>query len=226
MARTGKIARLPHALREEVNRRLLDNQTSAVLLPWLNAQPEAIAIWEHEFEGMPASAENLSQWRQGGFADWKARTERVENLKTLSSFANELTQSGGHIADGAAAILSGQILEALEQAGNLVVTGGSDDAERDPNEGLIAMAKAVSSLQKSAAAKGKLALDREKADQSRERLQLDREKFETQTVTKFLQFAKQPEAIAILNSGKSQQIKMEALRALMFGKVTTEEVES
>jgi hypothetical protein len=219
MARTGKIARLPHALREEVNRRLLDNQSSAVILPWLNAHPDATAIWDRDFEGVPASAQNLSEWKLGGWKEWRERKDRVENLKTLSSFAHDLTRSGGHIADGAASILSGQILEALEQAGNLVVTGGTDDAEKDPNAGLVAMAKAVSSLQKAAHSKGKLELDREKSKQSAQRLKLDQQKFETQTAAKFLEWAKRPEAIAILNSGKSQQIKMEALRELMFGKV-------
>jgi len=217
--RSGKIARLPHVLREEVNVRLMDGQTSRVILPWLNKQPAAVAVWERDFEGVPASAQNLSEWKLGGWKEWRERKERVENLKTLSSFAHDLTKSGGHIADGAASILAGQILEALEQAGNLVVTGGSDDAEKDPNAGLVAMAKAVSSLQKSSVSKGKLDLDRERSKQNRERLNLDREKFETQTVSKFLEFAKKPAAIAILNSGKSQEVKMEAIRELMFGKV-------
>jgi hypothetical protein len=250
MARTGKIARLPHDLREEVCRRLLDNQTSAQLLPWLNAQAAAVALWEHEFEGQPANAENLSQWRHGGFREWKERRERVENLKTLSAFAHELTLSGGHVADGAAAVISGQILEALEQAGNLVATGGSDDAEKDPNAGLVAMARAVSTLQAGALSKRKLDLDvakaaqaaaqheqaagmaraklkleKAKTAQSAERLGLEREKFESQTVVKFMQFAKTPEALKILNSGTTQQVQMESLRELMFGPVLPSKTE-
>ena len=224
--RTGKIARLPHALREEVNVRLLNGETSAVILPWLNAHPDAQLIWDRDFEGVPASPQNLSEWKLGGWKDWRDRKDRVENLKTLSSFAHDLANSGGSIADGAASILAGQILEALEQAGNLVVTGGSDDAERDPNDGLIAMAKAVSSLQKSAAAKGKLELDKRKVTQKDRQLDLDQKKFELQTVQKFLEFAKRPEAMAILNSGKSQQIKMAELREMMFGPVKKKEVAS
>ena len=200
--------------------RLLDNQSSAVILPWLNQVPAAVAIWERDFEGVAASAQNLSEWKLGGWKEWRERKDRVENLKTLSSFAHDLTKSAGHIADGAASILAGQILEALEQAGNLVVTGGQDDAEKDPNAGLVAMAKAVSSLQKAAASKGKLELDQKRAKRDDERLKLDRQKFESQTVSKFMEFAKKPEAMAILNSGKSQDFKMAELRELMFGKVT------
>ena len=249
MARTGKIARLPHEIREELNLRLLDNQSSAVILPWLNAEPAAVLLWERDFEAMPASAENLSQWRSGGYREWSDRRERVENLKTLSRFAHDLTLSGGHVADGAAAVVSGQILEALEQMGNLVVTGGSDDAEKDPNAGLVAMARAVSTLQSGALAKRKLDLELAKnaravaqqehqvrlaksrhklelvkSAQSAERLGLEREKFESQTVAKFMEFAKSAAASKILNSGSTQQVQMDSLRELMFGPVLKTEV--
>jgi hypothetical protein len=215
--RTGKIARLPHSLREEINRRLLDGETSGTLLAWLNAEPEAVRIWEAHFEGVPASAENLSQWRMGGYRDWIGRNEKSEHLKTLTSFAVKVAKSGGSIADGAAAIIAGNILEALETVGNLVVTGGSDDAEKDPLEGLCSVANAVGSLQKGAAARGRLELDKKKVRLKEQAQQLDREKFESQTVSKFLEWARTPEAAAILDSGKSKEVVMADLRQLLFG---------
>jgi hypothetical protein len=215
--RTGKIARRPHALRDEVNRRLLDGQTSRVILGWLNKEPEAVTIWERDFEGVPASAQNLSEWKLGGWKEWRDRKERVENLKTLSSFASELAKAGGSIADGAASILSGQILEALEQAGNLAVTGGSDDAEKDPNDGLAKMAAAIASLQKATVSRGKLELDKKRVKQKDAQLALDRQKFETQSVSKFLEWARSPEAQAILDSGKPKDAILADLRSLMFG---------
>ena len=52
-------------------------------------------------------------------------------------FSIELVEaSGGKISDGASAIAAGQLMEAIENIGNLVVTGGSDDAEADPFKGL------------------------------------------------------------------------------------------
>ena len=223
MARQGKISRLPHALREAVNLRIHDNETAGVILSWLNAEKDAIRTWDMYFEGEAATPQNLSAWRAGGYAEWCGRKERTENLKTLSSFAMDLTKSGGHIADGAASILAGQILEALEQSANFAVTGGSDDAERDPADGLAdglaKMAGAVASLQKGALASEKLKLDRLKVSQKDRSLKLDREKFERQTVTKFLEWAKSPEAVAILDSGKPKHVQMDKLRELMFGKV-------
>lgn len=217
MARQGKIARLPHALRQLVNQRLLNGEAAATLLAWLNTQPAAIQAWALHFEGAPATPQNLSEWRQGGWKEWLSRNQRTEDLKTLSTFANDLAKSGGNIADGAAAILSGHILEALETLGNTVVTGGSDDAEADPSKGLASLAKAVSSLQKGTVAREKLDLDRQRVKAKREDQKLAREKFEKQTVEKFLQFAATKEAQAILNSGAKKTIQMAELRQLIFG---------
>jgi len=36
-SRTGKIARLPNEIREELNRRLRDGLDSAAILPWVNS---------------------------------------------------------------------------------------------------------------------------------------------------------------------------------------------
>jgi len=176
-----------------------------------------VATWDRDFEGVPASAQNLSEWKLGGWKEWRERKERIENLKTLSSFASDLTKAGGSIADGAASILAGQILEALEQAGNMAVTGGSDDADRDPNEGLAKMAAAIASLQKATVSRGKLELDKKRVKQSEQRLSLDRQKFESQTVSKFLEWARSPEAQVILDSGKSKDAILADLRTLMFG---------
>lgn len=198
--------------------RLLDGHSSRVILKWLNEHPEAVAVWDRDFEGVPASAQNLSEWKLGGWKEWRNRKDRVENLKTLSSFAHDLARAGGSIADGAASILSGQILEALEQAGNFAVTGGSDDAERDPNDGLAKMAAAVASLQKAQVSRGKLDLDRKRVKQKDRQLDLDTRKFETQTVSKFLEWARSPEAQAILDSGKPKDAILADLRSLMFGK--------
>jgi len=219
MARQGKIARLPHALREALNIRLQNGESAAAVLAWLNARPEAIRAWETYFDGNPAEAQNLSNWRSGGYAEWLARKDRTENLKTLSAFALDLTKSGGNIADGAASILAGQILEALEQGANMAVTGGSDDADKDPAAGVAKMAQAVAALQSSGVARSRLELDKRKVAQKDQALALDREKFERQTVTMFVEWAKSPEAVAILDSGKPKHVQMDKLRELMFGKV-------
>ncbi len=223
MARQGKIARLPHALREQVNVRLLNGESAATVLQWLNAQPAAVAVFKQLFNGEPATEQNLSNWRQAGYAEWLARREKTDSLKTLSAFALDLSKAaGGTIADGAAAITAGHLLEALEALPNLVVTGGSDDAEADPIKGLIGMANAVSKLQKGQAARDKIELDRRRVKQTDQQIALARDKFEKQTVSMFMKWAASKEAQAILTSGRPQRVQMTELRELMFGKLKSE----
>jgi len=69
-ARTGKIARLPHAIREQINQRLKAGETAPQVLAWLDTLPEVEAILKDEFGGRPISETNLAEWRRGGFAAW------------------------------------------------------------------------------------------------------------------------------------------------------------
>ena len=68
--RNGKIARLPLAIREELNARLRNGDNGNKLIVWLNGLTEAQAVLASEFDGKPLCKQNLSRWRKGGFADW------------------------------------------------------------------------------------------------------------------------------------------------------------
>ena len=69
MQRKGKIARLPIALRTELNQRLANNEDGAKLLNWLNAIPGVPAMLATDFAGEPITKQNLYEWRQGGFLE-------------------------------------------------------------------------------------------------------------------------------------------------------------
>jgi hypothetical protein len=71
MSRTGKIARLPRPLRDELNRRLENGEQGQKLLHWLNKQPEAKAVLAEDFGGRPLNAQNLTEWKQGGLREWR-----------------------------------------------------------------------------------------------------------------------------------------------------------
>ena len=105
--RTGKIARLPHAIREQLNRRLQDGQQAAPILKWLNALPRVRAILAAEFDRRsrsslsplpkgrepergvrssprwPISPQNLSEWKNGGYRDWQVRQDVLALAKNL-----------------------------------------------------------------------------------------------------------------------------------------------
>ncbi len=110
-ARTGKIARMPVAIRNDVNRRLFENESGARIVAWINDQPEALKILDDYFGEEPVTPQNLSEWRKGGFQDWLRRREEVERIKDLSEYCLRLGDAaGGSISDGSAAILGGKIM--------------------------------------------------------------------------------------------------------------------
>lgn len=79
VTRNGKIARLPHSARQELNRRLDEGEQGKKLVAWLNALPEAQAIVSAEFGGKPIREQDLSEWRQGGYRDWRRSRRRSKS---------------------------------------------------------------------------------------------------------------------------------------------------
>jgi hypothetical protein len=75
MARIGKIARLPKAVRAQLNTRLQDGAEGKQLADWLNSLPQVKERLAENFEGRPINEQNLSAWRQGGYKEWLARQE-------------------------------------------------------------------------------------------------------------------------------------------------------
>jgi hypothetical protein len=78
MARTGKIARLPRNIRDQLNHRLDDGESGVRLVEWLNGLPEVQAVLDQDFEGRPISEQNLTEWKQGGFLIWARHQETWE----------------------------------------------------------------------------------------------------------------------------------------------------
>jgi len=89
--RIGKIARLPRAVRQELNRRLHEGERGDRLTEWLNAQPEVQAVLAAEFDGRAINAQNLSDWKRGGYRDWIAQQEALELAERLGEDTAELT---------------------------------------------------------------------------------------------------------------------------------------
>lgn len=200
--RVGKIARLPASIRDEVCRRLHDGQSASQIIPWLHGMPEVLRVLDTHFGEEPISPQNLSEWRGGGYQDWLGRREKVENLKSLSSFAFDLAKAGGSVTEGAAAVAGGKILEFLETA------------EDDKVEGL---ARALASLRSSEASALRARTDVARLSQQGRALELYEQKFQRQTAEMFLKWAAKPEAQAILGSRETKTVQMEKLVQLMFG---------
>jgi hypothetical protein len=93
--RNGKIARLPRAVRERLNRRLRDGEEGKKLVVWLNELPEVKAVLAAEFGGKPIREQNLSEWKKGGYRDWLTHQESLEVAEKIAEEAIDWDAKGG-----------------------------------------------------------------------------------------------------------------------------------
>lgn len=69
MTRNGKIARFPKDIRGQLNHQLQDGEPGVRLVDWLNSLPDTHRVLATDFAGHESNEQNLSEWRQGGYAD-------------------------------------------------------------------------------------------------------------------------------------------------------------
>src|SRR5436190_54197 len=93
--RNGKIARLPKSIRDELNRRLANGERGTELVAWLNNLPEVQSVVAEQFNGKPVRAQNLSEWKHGGYKDWLNKQEAMELVRHLPAGARELKGADG-----------------------------------------------------------------------------------------------------------------------------------
>ena len=157
ITRVGKIARLPKAIRDEVNHRLLDGERAAPILEWLNAQPEVQAVLARWFAGRPINEQNLSQWRLGGFRHWVAHQFTSHQMLSLAEIAHDLApRTGRNITDQLAVqFISGCLL-------NLPDLTHADAHSPDELKRLQQVAELLNHLRRGDHQASKLSLERER----------------------------------------------------------------
>lgn len=109
---TGKIGRLPDALREEINGMIRDNCSAEQIITRL------------EVAGVKGvTAANVSAWKKYGYSKWEARQERLRDMEARRDFAMDLVReakaSGDEgmtlASDAASAMAIDHIMGVLEQ---------------------------------------------------------------------------------------------------------------
>lgn len=213
MARSGKIARLPDEIRDQLNERLLDGQAGSQILPWLNGLTEVKDRMVELFGGAEVNDANLSNWRSGGYQDWLDQKRESDEVKDLSSYLVKIAEDGKDIFAGASSVAAGKLYKIISQFD--VETVKVLLAEKPGS--LNAFLSSLANLQSTDLAKERLEHDRKKLEQAERQHELDIKKFETLAVGKFMEFAKSPEAQAIINQGGSKAVQMDLLKKLMFG---------
>ncbi len=94
--RNGKIARLPKEIREQLNRRLENGWRGKKLVDWLNALPEIKEVLREEFHGRAISEQNLSQWREGGYADWLRHQDTQGQIRWMVERSDDVDAAEGN----------------------------------------------------------------------------------------------------------------------------------
>jgi hypothetical protein len=206
-ALTGKIARLPHDIREQLNQRLHDGQGGPEILAWLNRLPAVKEILAAQFNGAEINAPNLTLWRQNGYHRWLRQKQCVTAAHELRRHAIEMTNAAdGQLAPAAASVASGKILEFLEAA----------DAENtDPNN-LVKCAAAASVLQKMEQNNARIRLANQRLRQHDMQLLLKRDKQQRDTVTLTLRFLNDARAKQIAAASATYAEKIELLGHHMY----------
>ncbi len=118
--RIGKIARLPLAVRRQLNQRLQDGQTGGVLLQWLNGLPEVQAVLAAQFDGQPLTKMNLSRWKQGGYRSWEQEQKTLAEMAALfekSAALQEAAKDG--LTDRMALVLAAKMAVELNRLDSL-----------------------------------------------------------------------------------------------------------
>ena len=164
MTRTGKIARLPREIRDELNRRLLEGEPGQRLVEWLNARPETTKLLAADFEGRAISEQNLSEWKQGGHREWLTRREALEQARELAADAKELTEAmEGRLTDHLALVLSARYA-ALVSGGK----GEMDEEFRREARAQRALCQDIVELRRGDHCAGRLRLDLERFEDAKQ----------------------------------------------------------
>src|SRR5436190_6506751 len=126
MSRTGKIAKLPPSLQEELNHELERGVPGRVLVDWLNSHPAVQAVLQEFFEDAPVNEQNLSAWRRGGFADWQTRRQFFDQVRGVATDAGDFEKAAASMAVHAARLLSAHYAIALSSLPSPRATAASD----------------------------------------------------------------------------------------------------
>ena len=208
LTRNGKIARLPKIVRDELNRRLANGEPGKRLVKWLNTLPEVQAVVAAEFGGKLIREQNLSEWKQGGYADWVTHQEALELAQRLGEDAAELQiEDRPPLTDTLALWLAARYAVATRQV-----------AQTEGAEGwrlLRELCADVVELRRGDHSAERLRIERE-------RLELDREQEREQTEEEFWAWAMQQENRDRICEGHLCTEEREQRLRAIFGRLPAE----
>ena len=148
MARTGKIARLPKTLRDQVNAALRDGATASRVIELLTAAKAGGATNGDGSEIDLPNDQNITNWREGGYAEWCKEQERLDDMRIKREFAMDVVKQneGGKIHEAGLNLAASQIFEVLQ---DFDIAALKERLAEDP-ENFIGVVRALSGITKEA----------------------------------------------------------------------------
>lgn len=205
--RTGKIARLPLEIREELNRRIDKGETGVRLVNWLNRLPGVKDALKTHFDGRPINEVNLTEWRNGGYVEWQAQEATLALAREFRANGQKLAAVGGNELTECLKNAVAAHYAALLQGWDGVMT----DEMRAQLRGLKGLSREVARLRRS---------DREFEQMkiNREALELERQKTEQGIRKKFEEWAADTDFREEITPKMTKEEKDRALYRLIYGK--------
>ena len=105
--RTGKVARLPKAARDKINQLMLEGRTYLEIIAELGE------------DGKDLNEDNLSNWKSGGYLDFRREQLELADIRFRHEYASEVarTTAGTGLCEATSKIMIAQILDALRDSG-------------------------------------------------------------------------------------------------------------
>ena len=174
MSRTGKIARLPLQVREQINTRIQNGGKGQDIVAWLNSLKEVKAALSKHFDNPTINAGNFSEWKLGGYRDWEAQQFAVAESRRIVEEGKELGEAGqGALADKLGTWVVGQYIMATRKMREKLEDG--DDAGawkllRELCHDLVALRRGDHGAEWIRLERQRLKLQKQKQESSRENL--------------------------------------------------------
>jgi hypothetical protein len=124
----GKIARLPRDIRNQLSRRLDDGEAGDSLLEWLNGLPEVQKVCAEQFQSVPVSKQNLSEFKQGPHQQWLRGREACELVEHLAEQADDLDGATEEV--NVSDVLGRVLVVELARMAQTILTEVTDPQER------------------------------------------------------------------------------------------------
>ncbi len=205
MGRSGKIARLPRSIRDELNQRLDDGGLGVQLVAWLNELPEVKEVLAAYFEGRVITEDNLSEWRRGGFLDWRSQRDALAFIADMRSEGNEL----GKVT---VAELAEPLTMALMAHYTAAVNRSNGDDIEEPRERVKRLSKSLRDVVRLR----RCELARERTQIQRESLEIKREKTEDGHRKKLMELIHDKRVREKLQPGMSDEERTRRITAILF----------